>query len=70
MKSKFLSIKANAGAMHEQSTIEFFSKLLDDKEQQLVYLRSQNDVLLVKSHSNIFENNFKLEQRKAISTRN
>ena len=33
--------------MSEQSTIDFFSKLLEDKEQKITFLQKQNEFLQV-----------------------
>ncbi len=41
------SVKANAGTVHEQSAIDFFTKLLEEKDQLISHLKTQNDVLLV-----------------------
>jgi len=40
-------VKANAGTVHEQSAIDFFTKLLEEKDQLISHLKTQNDVLLV-----------------------
>ena len=40
-------MKANAGTIHEQSAIDFFTKLLEEKDQLVSHLKTQNDVLLV-----------------------
>lgn len=50
------SIKANPGGIHEQGTIDFFSKLLEDKENNINHLKTQNDVLMVSDKGGGFLN--------------
>ena len=55
------SVKANAGTVHEQSAIDFFTKLLEEKDQLISHLKTQNDVLLVILEKLWFKNNFPIE---------
>jgi len=48
LKDKLSDVKANAGTIHEQSAIDFFTKLLEEKDQLITHLKTQNDVLLSK----------------------
>jgi len=45
LKNKLLNAQANNTNLNEQNCIEFFSKLLDDKDQKIAYLIKQNEFL-------------------------
>lgn len=63
------SYAQSLNTVSEQNTIDFFSKLLEEKDQKIIFLQKQNEFLNVYYWSVVDDSNmcWWLEQGKAIS---